>query len=46
MLLTCNQFFSVPAEDAQAIDPQQRMLLEVSYEALENGTCFEHVHLS
>ncbi|KAG6030078.1 Type I Iterative PKS [Claviceps sp. LM458 group G5] len=30
-------FFSVPAEDAQAIDPQQRMLLEVSYEALENA---------
>ncbi|KAG6041320.1 Type I Iterative PKS [Claviceps citrina] len=30
-------FFSVTSEDAQAIDPQQRMLLEVSYEALENA---------
>ncbi|KHN94261.1 polyketide synthase [Metarhizium album ARSEF 1941] len=30
-------FFSIPSEDARAIDPQQRMLLEVSYEALENA---------
>ncbi|KAH0597751.1 Polyketide synthase [Metarhizium humberi] len=30
-------FFSIPSEDAKAIDPQQRMLLEVSYEALENA---------
>ncbi|KAG5945724.1 Type I Iterative PKS [Claviceps sorghi] len=30
-------FFSVTSEDAHAIDPQQRMLLEVSYEALENA---------
>ncbi|GKT50772.1 reducing polyketide synthase PKS1 [Colletotrichum spaethianum] len=30
-------FFSVMAEDAKAIDPQQRFLLEVSYEALENA---------
>ncbi|POR33277.1 Polyketide synthase [Tolypocladium paradoxum] len=30
-------FFSVAAEDAKAIDPQQRMLLEVCYEALENA---------
>ncbi|RFN43250.1 putative polyketide synthase [Fusarium flagelliforme] len=29
-------FFSVAAEDAKAIDPQQRILLEASYEALEN----------
>nr|ALQ32758.1 putative polyketide synthase [Fusarium aywerte] len=30
-------FFSVAAEDAKAIDPQQRILLETSYEALENA---------
>ncbi|KAF7555862.1 hypothetical protein G7046_g6445 [Stylonectria norvegica] len=30
-------FFSVAAEDAKAIDPQQRFLLEASYEALENA---------
>ncbi|KAL0937741.1 polyketide synthase (beta-ketoacyl synthase domain-containing protein) [Colletotrichum truncatum] len=30
-------FFSVMSEDAKAIDPQQRFLLEVSYEALENA---------
>ncbi|KAJ6443902.1 polyketide synthase [Purpureocillium lavendulum] len=29
--------FSLAAEDAKAIDPQQRMLLEVSYEAVENA---------
>ncbi|OAR02799.1 hypothetical protein LLEC1_00193 [Akanthomyces lecanii] len=32
-------FFSIAAADAQAIDPQQRMLLEVCYEALENAGC-------
>ncbi|PKK44713.1 hypothetical protein CI102_11994 [Trichoderma harzianum] len=30
-------FFSIPTEEANAVDPQQRMLLEVSYEALENA---------
>ncbi|OAA75373.1 Beta-ketoacyl synthase [Akanthomyces lecanii RCEF 1005] len=32
-------FFSIAAADAKAIDPQQRMLLEVCYEALENAGC-------
>ncbi|KAI9163271.1 Polyketide synthase [Paramyrothecium foliicola] len=30
-------FFSITAEEAQAIDPQQRILLEVCYEAIENA---------
>ena len=33
------KFFGVHAEDAVATDPQHRILLEVSFEAVENGTC-------
>ncbi|KAI2470151.1 ketoacyl-synt-domain-containing protein [Annulohypoxylon bovei var. microspora] len=31
------QFFSIPADEACAIDPQQRILLEVSVEAIDNA---------
>lgn len=30
-------FFHIPPKEAEAIDPQQRMLLEVTYEALESA---------
>jgi len=30
-------FFSITAQEAQSIDPQQGMALEIAYEALENG---------
>ncbi|XXH05842.1 hypothetical protein Hte_012280 [Hypoxylon texense] len=32
-----SSFFSIPADEAKAIDPQQRMLLEVSVEALDSA---------
>lgn len=31
-------FFRITAQEAQAMDPSQRLALELSYEALENGT--------
>jgi acyl transferase domain-containing protein len=30
-------FFSITAKEAAAMDPMKRMLLEVSYESIENG---------
>jgi len=33
------QFFGIPAAEAELLDPQHRIFLEVAHEALEDGAC-------
>ena len=35
-------FFSITAKEAAGMDPAQRLLLEVAYEAFENGVYLNH----
>ncbi len=39
-------FFSMTALEATGTDPQQRLMLEVAYEALENGEIFHDTVLN